>query len=1052
MNMRIFWIAALSVVVFAEAAAVDLLEQAQLQQGVGKVEFVFRNGRRMLRLTGRTPKPRPNGNAYLKFRLKLAKPVSLTGKAVRFRVEAARSPEYGGVIFNAFAPRAEKPAWSLMRWDKRLFSRHSLPYVLSAGSDRTLKWQTPPGADGRVDRLEFMFGSPFAGKEGEFYISEISVGPEHSPDDPVIQLEAERLPFPTENVEVVADRRFSGGKGIRLRDGVTDGAVEAQFQVHPGHYILSLTVAAEESVVREMKKMVNNADSPRLGIFCDDGPRRQRVVIYAHEAHNPFKERDVMDLRLTGGKHQIRIELRPGIRLDKLLLTPYQPPAVPEAAAKYQPSVVPPPEHPRVFLSRRTLPEIRRNLTHPENRAVWEKLQQTAASPARPRIDNPEISTWDRQFEQQIQAMAFVALMKKDRKLAREAAAAYRDYLHALWFDNMTDVTRSIGHTILTAALVYDWCFDSLKPAERAAMAARMIELAEQTEIGYPPFRQMVVNGHGNEMQFTRDMIAMGIALYDENPLPYRYNTYRFFEEIVPMHSFEYRSLWHNQGMAYGVVRFSGDVIAALLYERMNGVKAFPDYVKTLPYSWFYLRLPDGTMFRDGDDFYMTNQRGMYSSNYQSTFLSAAYSADPVLKGESKRQEIDVWKLNHPVQFLLLNNPLITAQSDYSHLPLTRIMPPPYPAMAVRTGWTNGKASRDVIAFLKGANYQSAGHQHLDAGSFQLYYRGLQAVDLGIYHHFGSPYDRNFNKRSIAHNTLLAYDPKEDWGWLSNDGGQQYFCGWPSGMSPANLKEMREKSQNGELLAADFGPDQQKPFYSFFKNDLAAAYTKKISRYVRSFLFLHTGRRGQPASLVVFDRVKTSGRGIRTFFVLNTLARPEKRGNTLVSRYGNGKLTTRILLPEGALRVESYSDAESRRVFGKQFDIPLTGLPEENGTRTMISPTEQQEETEFLTVLQPGDPEVKPAPIKFVKGRTHLELFLEDTLVLLGRDFEPVSESVTFSVPTSGGRVVFADFAAGQWTVLPLSGSGREYRFITAAGKLTGMLRLPPGSYRLIRR
>ena len=160
---------------------------------------------------------------------------------------------------------------------------------------------------------------------------------------------------------------------------------------------------------------------------------------------------------------------------------------------------------------------------------MWEKLQQTAASPARPRIDNPEISTWDRQFEQQIQAMAFVALMKKDRKLAREAAAAYRDYLHALWFDNMTDVTRSIGHTILTAALVYDWCFDSLKPAERAAMAARMIELAEQTEIGYPPFRQMVVNGHGNEMQFTRDMIAMGIALYDENPLPYRYNTYRFF-------------------------------------------------------------------------------------------------------------------------------------------------------------------------------------------------------------------------------------------------------------------------------------------------------------------------------------------------------------------------------------------------------------------------------------------------------------------------------------------------------------------------------------------
>ena len=1052
MIVRILRIAALVFAVALDSPAADLLERAQLQQGVGKAEFVTRNGKKEIRLTGRTPKPRPNGNAYLKFRLKLAEPVSLTGKAVRFRVEAARSPQYGGVIFCAFAPRAEKPAWSLIRWDNRLFSRRPLPYVLSAGSDRTLKWQAKPGADGRIDRLEFMFGSPFAGKEGEFYISDISVGPEHSPDDPILQIEAERLTFAPEQVEVVADRRFSGGRGIRLRNGAKDGMVEVPFRVRSGQYILSLTVAAEEPLAREMKKSINNADSPRFGISCDDGPRRQRVVLYAHEAHNPFKDREVMTLRLREGEHRLKINLRPGVRLDKLVLSPYQPPEVPAAAAEYRPAVVPPPEHPRVFLSKRTLPAIRRNLTHPENRAVWEKLQQTAAQPARPQIINPEISTWDRKFEQQLQAKAFVSLMTADKKLARETASACRDYLRQLWFDNMTDVTRSIGHTILTAALVYDWCFDSLEPAERTAMAERMIELAERTEIGYPPFRQMVVNGHGNEMQFTRDMVAMGIALYDENPLPYRYSTYRFFEEIVPMHSFEYRSLWHNQGLAYGVVRFSGDVIAALLYERMNGTKAFPDYVKTLPYSWFYLRLPDGTMFRDGDDFYMTNQRGQYSSNYESTFLSAAYSADPVLKGESKRQGIDVWKFNHPVQFLLFNNPSVAARSDYSHLPLTRIMPPPYPAMAVRTGWTKGKESRDVIAFLKGASYQSVGHQHLDAGAFQLYYRGLQAVDLGIYHHFGSPYDRNFNKRSIAHNTLLAYDPKEDWGWLSNDGGQQYFCGWPSGMSPGSLKEMREKSKNGELLAADFGPDRQKPFYSFFKNDLAAAYTKKISRYVRSFLFLHTGRQGQPAGLMVFDRVKTSGKGIRTFFVLNTLARPETKGKTLVSRYGEGRLTTRFLLPAGALRLESHSGAESRRVFGKQFDIPLTGLPEENGTRTMVSPVEQGQETEFLAVLQPGDPEVEPAPVKLREGKIHLELLFADTLVLMGRNFEPVAEPVTFTVPEPGCGVVFADFAAGQWTVLPLSGNGGEHSFTSSPGKLTGMLRLPAGGYRLFRR
>ncbi len=1036
-----------------DAAATNLLDAAQLQRGVGQVEFIRQAGKRMIRLTGKTPQPPPNGNAYLKFRLKLDRPVSLTGKAIRFKVTSPRSERYGGVIFNTFAPDAHKPSWLLMRWNRKLFAKEPVPMVISAGSDRTLKWQTAPGRDDQIDRLEFMFGSPFANQEGEFLISDITVGPEHSPDDPELQLEAEHFRFSPEHLEIVTDRRFSGGKGIRLRPDtdLTEAELEMQFEVHPGHYVLTTTVAAEEPLTRRLQAASNNADSPRIGVRCDDGPWRKRVVLFAHEAHNPFRERPILDLRLEGGVHRLRFRLPPGIQLDKLTLAPYQPPKVPEAATCYRPTVLPPEGHPRVFLSARTLPTIRRNLELPENREVWDKLLQTAAQTIQPQTQDAEISTCDPAFEKYMQARAFVALMRSDRKLAGETAAAFRDYLAQIRYDNMTDVTRAIGHTILTAALIYDWCFDALTPAERAAMAEKMLELAEQTEIGYPPFKQDVVNGHGNEMQFTRDLIAMGIALYGENPLPYRYCTYRFFEEIVPMHRFEYRSLWHNQGMAYGVVRFSGDVIAALLYERMNGVQAFPAYVKKLPYSWFYLRLPDGTMFRDGDDFYMTNQRGLYSSNYESTFLSAVYSADPVLKGESQRQGIDTWKFNHPVQFLLFNDPTVPTQPDYSHLPLTRLMPPPYPAMAARTGWTMGGDSRDALVFLKGANYQSVGHQHLDAGSFQLYYRGLQAVDLGIYLQFGTPYDRNFNKRSIAHNVLLAYDPAENWGWLANDGGQQYFCSWPSGKSPSNLQEMLEKSRNGTMLAAAFGPDRKRPFYSFFKNDLTAAYTKKINRYMRSFVFLHTGRTGQPAALVVFDRVLTSDDAVRTWFQLNTLSAPERRERTFISRYGAGQLTTRLLLPQEPLTVETHSGPDSRRVFGKEYAIPPTGLPEENGTRTMIAPTVQKQDTRFLAILQPGDPDVEPSPVSLRESPTHLELTLADTLLVLGGNFSPVSDTVKIVVPESVSRVVFADFSAGKWTVCPDSGTGNRETFTTAPGQLCGTLFLKPGTYRLER-
>ena len=67
----------------------------------------------------------------------------------------------------------------------------------------------------------------------------------------------------------------------------------------------------------------------------------------------------------------------------------------------------------------------------------------------------------------------------------------------------------------------------------------------------------------------------------------------------------------------------------------------------------------------------------------------------------------------------------------------------------------------------------------------------------------------------------------------------------------------------------------------------------------------------------------------------------------------------------------------------------------------------------------------------------------EDTAAELGIDI---------TVPEPGCRVVFADFAAGEWEVQPCSGSGTARRFTSAAGKLTGVLQLSPGEYRLIRR
>ena len=62
-------------------------------------------------------------------------------------------------------------------------------------------------------------------------------------------------------------------------------------------------------------------------------------------------------------------------------------------------------------------------------------------------------------------------------------------------------------------------------------------------------------------------------------------------------------------------------------------------------------------------------------------------------------------------------------------LPLTRYSGTPFGWMIARTGWDKDC----VIAEMKVNENFVGNHQHLDAGSFQIYYKGPLAIDSGAY-------------------------------------------------------------------------------------------------------------------------------------------------------------------------------------------------------------------------------------------------------------------------------------------------------------------------------
>ena len=118
-----------------------------------------------------------------------------------------------------------------------------------------------------------------------------------------------------------------------------------------------------------------------------------------------------------------------------------------------------------------------------------------------------------------------------------------------------------------------------------------------------------------------------------------------------------------------------------------------------------------------------------------------------------------------PLYDLLLIDPSVQPNFSLTALPLLKYFPYPYGGMAVRTSWDTGSTSDAVVAEMKIGERHFANHAHLDAGSFQIYYKGPLAVESGIYQGAGSGYGsehfRSYYQRTIAHNCMLVYNPNE---------------------------------------------------------------------------------------------------------------------------------------------------------------------------------------------------------------------------------------------------------------------------------------------------
>lgn len=728
----------------------------------------------------------------------------------------------------------------------------------------------------------------------------------------------------------------------------------------------------------------------------------------------------------------ISLELPETLMLKSLLFKPFKAPAVPKAAQDYQPRVTPPSNiHPRLFVTPELQPRIKTNLLLGENQKKWDAvriiaLQKTSFTPP-----NEGEVMYNSTLATSIECKAFYYLMTGDVNAGKEAVDLTMTYFMVVSFGNGQDICRKVGEHILIASEVYDWCYPLMTDEQRAILRKRFIYLAEEMECSWPPFKQTITTGHGNEAQISRDLFAMSIAVFDEDPIPYKYCAWAVFEVLEPMKNITYKSYRHDQGSAYGNYRFTYDLFAKAIAKTSLGIDLFTGDMAQLPYYWLYLRLPDGRLQSEGDDYQRT---GLYRGNPYMNLLASSLFKEPYFEGELAK-----FQYKTPlVPFLIFHDPTVAPKLDRTELPLTRIFNTPLPGLIARTGWNEGLTAEDVIVTMNGANIHHDNHQHKDAGAVQIYYRGNLLSDIGQYGPYGSEYDFQFNKSSLAHSVPRLIDPKQR--PLSMDkynNGSQLFPNYTSG-GPVTAEDYRNpKFHIGDTLYAYAGPVQDKPLFSVIKTDLTRSYTGRAKKVLRTTMFINQQEQKRPGLVILRDRIQGADPRIDVVAQLTTECPVTQNGTRLTfSQNSTGRLArldVQTLLPKAPrLTIHTGKDAHT---FGKHvMTPPFPDASEASGSRIEFRDEPGKINCDFIHVMQILDDKLLPYDVTLT-GDRQVEF----------PGFVVAFDQGDVTIAADNTRVILPDIPDGDYTIVK---DGVNWQNATVRN---GFFRiLPKGVFRLI--
>ena len=365
----------------------------------------------------------------------------------------------------------------------------------------------------------------------------------------------------------------------------------------------------------------------------------------------------------------------------------------------------------------------------------------------------------------------------------------------------------------------------------------------------------------------------------------------------------------YHESMDYMRITWASLTLLAELQRTTTGIDPAHHYslFRNIGNTYLYKLLPDGTPSREGDNEYpILDARDTSVIGYAVNRFKDPYSAWLLRNSGFFAKQ---WTMS--VLEFLWNDPEVTPRdpslASENELPRQKYFPG-VGHLVVRDGWTKDST---WIEFDCGPYL--AKHQHLDQNQINIYRGGYLAIDSGAdYTESESPHYLNYYRRTIAHNTVLVYDPAEKFFWsenllpAANDGGQRMNSSryWNTIRSPKDWERTRDLWDLGTMGVIDYVPGQ----YHYALGDATKAYSSdKMKKFTREILYA-------PAHnlLFVFDCVVSTKPSFRKAWLLHGVNEPSvdqdagqgtaeakefRNANTFCFRENKGELLVHSLLP-----------------------------------------------------------------------------------------------------------------------------------------------------------